>query len=439
MSINITKGYLASYKMQGFKRILFITVFILVYSQEHRSQTDSSVTRKDLLNLFYDCEFCNQAFYRQEINFVNFVRDRRLADVYALLTVNRIGTGGNEYKLFLSGQNKFKGQADTLVFQSEPNATDADLRSGILEILKKGLLKYLVQTDLLKKINYTIELNGDHLMADKVKDKWNFWTFNINGNLNGNANSYQSFLNVSGNISANRTTEKFRTETGGWYNLNTQKFIINDTTTVKGLQSNLGGYHLMAFSVGKHFALGHYATYFQSTVMNLKNSTSYYPGIEYNVFDYAQASRRQLRFIYRIGVRYQDYFERTVYNRIYEWYGIHAFVVQWSQIEKWGSLNLNAGAWHYFNHVKNYNASIYPSIDFNPLKGLRVGLWCGFSMVNDQFFIRATDASASEILLNQVQLKTDYNYNYGINLNYTFGSKFNNVINVRFNLDDNYW
>ena len=195
----------------------------------------------------------------------------------------------------------------------------------------------------------------------------------------------------------------------------------------------------MAFSLGKHWAVGQFATYFQSTQNNLRNSYSYYPGIEYNAFSYAEAGRRQLRFIYRIGARYQDYFETTVYDRKSELYSLHAFVVQWSQIEKWGNLYLSAGAWHYFNYPNNYSASIYPSINFNPLKGLRVGLWCGFSIVNDQFFLRKSEATASEILLKQVNLKTAYNYNYGFNINYTFGSKYNNIVNVRFNLDDNYW
>ena len=70
---------------------------------------------------------------------------------------------------------------------------------------------------------------------------------------------------------------------------------------------------------------------------------------------------------------------------------------------------------------------------------MRVGIWGGFKVVNDQFFLRASDATASEILLNQIQLHTDYSYNFGFEIGYTFGSKYNNIINVRFDIDDNYW
>ncbi|MBP9070391.1 MAG: hypothetical protein KBG47_12845 [Bacteroidia bacterium] len=416
---------------------LFSILFILASLGSLQAQ-DSSVVRNDLPNLFMDCEFCAPQFFKQEITFVNFVRDRRLADIYMLGTANFNAGGAAVLTLYFVGENKFKGQNDTLVYKTVPNMADAEAREGLLNTAKQGLLKYIVKTDLLKKINYTIDV-GEQEQNGKVKDKWNYWVFNINANVDGNANSYQSEFSLNGNLNANRTTEKLRVETGGWYSLNKQKFVIDDSTTVTGLQSNLGSFHLMAFTLGKHWAVGHFATYFQSTQNNLRNSYSYYPGIEYNVFSYAEAGRRQLRFIYRLGARYQDYFETTVYDKKSELYGLHSFVVQWNQIEKWGNLYLTAGGWHYFNYPNNYSASIYPSINFNPLKGLRLGLWCGFSIVNDQFFLRKSEATANEILLEQVKLKTAYNYNYGFNINYTFGSKYNNIVNVRFNLDDNYW
>ncbi len=195
----------------------------------------------------------------------------------------------------------------------------------------------------------------------------------------------------------------------------------------------------MVFSLGKKFALGHFATYFKTTLQNLKHSYSYFPAIEYNLFDYKEASRRQLRFIYRAGMRFQQYYEPTIYAQSSEWLYPHSFVVQWIQIEKWGNINLAAGAWHYLNHTDKYSASLYPSINFNPMSGLRIGFWSDISIVNDQFFLKKGDAGVNEILLNQVELKTDYTISYGVSINYTFGSKYNNIINVRFDINDNFW
>ena len=140
-----------------------------------------------------------------------------------------------------------------------------------------------------------------------------------------------------------------------------------------------------------------------------------------------------------MGARYQQYNERTVLNKTEEWYALHSLVIQYNQIEKWGSISISAGGWHYLNYPDKYSASVYPSISFNPLRGLRINFWSGFQVVNDQFFLRAGDVSAEEILLNQVNLKTDFNLNFGGGIGYTFGSRYNSIVNVRFALNENYW
>lgn len=426
--------------MSKFKFILFCLLFINSLSSQNDSlATDTSLIRKDAPIIFLDCDVCDQQFYRQNINYVNFVRDRRLADVYILVTINQTGSGSTSYNLFLQGSKRFEGITDTVTYNAPANTASLDVKQGVLNSIKHGLLPFLLKTPLAEKITYEVATNGHNTDPEKIKDKWNFWTFNISTNGFSNGNSYSSNYGGSANISINRTTEKLRTETGGWYFYNKQKFKVDDTTTVVGTRSNGGGYHLLAFSLGKHFGVGQFATYFTSLQQNLKNSTSYYPAIEYNVFPYDQATRRQLRFIYRIGARYQDYYETTIYNKNNQWFALHAFVVQYSQIEKWGSVDISAGGFHYLNFPNNYNASVFPSISFNPAKGLRVGMYAGLTWVNDQFFLSAQGATTEEILLSQKQLQTDYNYNYGFNINYTFGSIYNNIINVRFNLDDNYW
>ena len=416
--------------------LLFFVLLNFGYSQETESNSDM---RKYAPQLFFDCEFCNVDYYKQNLSYINFVRDRRMADIYLMITVNTTGAKGNLYKFFLIGEKKFAGQTDTLQLEVPANTAVAEIQEGILNQLKTGLLKYVVQTKLIDHISYTVDLPEEKLSPGKVKDFWNLWTFNVNADFFGSGNSYSKNYNVNYFASANRTTEKLKTETGGWYNMNRQEYQINDSTTINGFQSNSGMYHYIAKALGKHFAFGQFATYFKSTPQNLKHSVSYYPGLEYNYFKYEEASRRQLRFIYRIGARFQEYNERTVYNKLQEWYGLHSLVLQYSQIEKWGSVNISAGGWHYLNYSKNYSASIYPSINFNPLKGLRINLWCGFQIVNDQFFLRASEVSPEEILLNQVNLKTDYNINIGGGIGYTFGSRYNSIVNVRFDMNENYW
>lgn len=414
-------------------------LYLLLIIKTSYSQDAKQFNRDQLPAFFLDCEICDQTFFRQEISYVNFVRDRALADIYSLLTENMVGTGAREYKLFLIGQNRFQGKNDTLTFTALPNAAEAENRDGLLNLMKKGLLKYLVNTDLIHQIEYKINGASDAVSAEQINDKWNFWTITFNSRLNGDANSYQRNLNMRYGFIINRTTDKVRTETGLSYGINNQKFKIDDSTTVTGYQSHTGGYHFLAFTAGKHLAVGQFATFFQSTQQNLSNSFSYFPAVEYNLFDYEEASRRQLRLIYRAGVRFQKYDETTIYNRNSEWLYPHAFVIQWVQIEKWGTINLAAVGWHYLNQRKNYSTSVFPSISFNPANGLRIGFWGDLSIVNDQFHIRRKSSSVNEILLDQIELKTDYMLSYGFNISYTFGSRYNNIINVRFDLNDSFW
>lgn len=414
--------------------------FLCVFGFQNRGNAqEKDLQNENLPKFFLDCDICDQDFYRQEINYINFVRDRYLSDIYSLLTTNLIGTGGNEYNLFLVGQNEFTGINDTLKFQSFPNASHAEIRESILKLIKKGLLKYLVNTNLIDYLNYEINSIKDDFNSNNVKDKWNFWTFNLSSGLKGDGNSYQNNVDMQFGININRTTDKFKIEIGGGYGFNRQNFKINDSVNVIGLQRNTGIYHLMAFSLGKHMAFGQYFTYFQSTQQNLNHAISYFPAIEYNFFEYEKASRRQLRLIYRGGLRYQNYFDLSINNKMKEFLFPHSFVLQWLQIEKWGTLNVALGSWHYLNYSKKYNISVNPSIEFNPISGLRISFWSDLSVVNDQFYLRKSEATTSEILLNQIELETDYMFNYGIRIGYAFGSRYNNVINVRFNLDDNYW
>ncbi|MBK6523893.1 MAG: hypothetical protein IPG08_17170 [Sphingobacteriaceae bacterium] len=94
-------------------RKLFFILSILISFDSFHAQ-DSTVVRKDLPNLFMDCEFCAPQFFKQEITYVNFVRDRRLADIYMLGTANFNAGGAAVLTLYFVGENKFKGQNDTL-------------------------------------------------------------------------------------------------------------------------------------------------------------------------------------------------------------------------------------------------------------------------------------------------------------------------------------
>lgn len=104
-----------------------------------------------------------------------------MADIYLMITVISLGGGGEIYTLYFTGKNKYDGFVDTLRVETIANMSQAEIRAAILSKLKIGLLPYLVKSNLLNSITYSIDMPVEALDASKIKDKWNFWTLNING------------------------------------------------------------------------------------------------------------------------------------------------------------------------------------------------------------------------------------------------------------------
>jgi len=93
-------------------------------------------------SLFLDCQiYCDMIYIKQEINFVNYVRDRQVADIYVLTTSQRAGGGSREVQLVFQGANDFAGMQDTIVFYFQPNASDAADRELLVSNLKKVICK----------------------------------------------------------------------------------------------------------------------------------------------------------------------------------------------------------------------------------------------------------------------------------------------------------
>ncbi len=62
-------------------------------------------------NVFFDCDGrnCNDQYYRTEIDWVNWVRNREVADVHVIMTSLTTGSGGREYRLDFLGHGSQDG------------------------------------------------------------------------------------------------------------------------------------------------------------------------------------------------------------------------------------------------------------------------------------------------------------------------------------------
>lgn len=94
-----------------------------------------------------------------------------------------------------------------------------------------------------------------------------------------------------------------------------------------------------AISITDHWSVGAFLELGGSDYENKDFYYSIKPAIEYSFFDYKKLSKKQVTLTYRIGRIYNDYIERTVFNKTTEGRWEQSLVLGSSVKQKWGNLN----------------------------------------------------------------------------------------------------
>ncbi|MCK4495194.1 MAG: hypothetical protein KAU91_02515, partial [Candidatus Aminicenantes bacterium] len=139
-------------------KVIAILVFAVIcllcvppaFSQE--DQIDIEALKKDAPRVYIDCGMCDIDYIRTEITFVNYVRDRKEAQIHILVTTLRTGSGGREYTFSFIGQHEFEGINDTQKYFSEQADTQDEIREGMVKTLKIGLMSYVGKTPIARRI-----------------------------------------------------------------------------------------------------------------------------------------------------------------------------------------------------------------------------------------------------------------------------------------------
>ncbi len=390
------------------------------------------------LSVFLDCGFrCDEDFIRTEINFVNWVRDRAVADVHVLVTTQTTGGGGTEFTLAFLGLQRYAGVGDTLTFSTQATATDDETRRAMTRVIKTGLVPFIARTTLAERlvVSMTEAPSGAAQPSSQTKrDPWNFWVFTtgLNGNLNGDRNNHFSFLN--GSISARRTTELWKTTFSLNENYNQSTFHLEDTTLVF-IRRSYNFNQLAVRSLGPRLSAGLTSSTGSSTFENKKFSFRVTPAVEYDIFPYSESTRRMLTLQYAVGVEGFRYQSETIYGKLQDVHPLHTLALNLSQNQPWGSVNIGADGGQYLDMTDKNYASLFVGTNVRLFKGFNLNLGGNYSAIRNQIFLPKRDASEQEILLQQRQLATNYSYFVFFGINYTFGSVLNNVVNPRFGRD----
>jgi hypothetical protein len=410
--------------------LLFLAagLFAALPGFSREDQLDIEALKKTAPKVYIDCSSCDIDYIRTEITFINYVRDRKEAQIHILITTQRTGSGGGEYTLAFLGQNEFEGFNDTQKYFSNNTDTDDEIRQGLVKTLKMGLMSYVAKTPISSRIAVSLAAEEE---AAAGKDKWNYWLFSIgaDGFFSGEQ-SYKS-QSVEGNFSANRVTPELKIRLGfsAEHYENHYEF---DEETVDSVLDSLDFSGLVVKSLNEHWSVGGSLKVMSSSFKNIKLSLSPAPAVEYNVFPYSQSTRRQLRCLYTLSFNALTYREMTIYDKTAQNLWSESLSITLDVKEKWGSVSTTVSGSHYFYDLSKYHLTLFTAINLQLFKGLSFFAAGGGSRIHDQIFLPKGEASLEEVLLQRRQLETGYSYFVSVGLSYTFGSIYTNVVNPRF-------
>lgn len=389
-----------------------------------------SQDNEDRLKVFIDCSWCDQDFIKQEVTNLSYVRDRLMADVHVQILSQNTGSGGDMFTFFFYGQNDLKGIDDTLTVSTDLNNTSDEIRRKQIRTMELGLVRYLLKRGYHDQISIGF-IGEDNVESEQAVDKWNNWVFRINGNGSVNGEKQYNSFRLSGGFNIDRVTEKWKIESGFWTNHNVSNYYFEDDTVVsirKSTWIDLSGVR----SISEHFSVGLFSSSFSSLFDNYKVNLTVTPAVEYNFFPYSESTKKQIRVVYKIGGRHNEYHEETIYNRTKETLAFQELGIAAEFQEKWGSINGSVRGSHYFHNIDINRVNFRLGLNLRLFKGFSWRISGNLALIHDQISLPLGDASEEDILLSQRQLQTGYRFWANTGISYTFGSIYNSVVNPRF-------
>jgi len=397
-------------------------------AQEPAPQTDA-------LYVFLDCQtfYCDPDHFRREIPYVNWMRDRQDAQVHILGTSQTTGGGGREHTLTFIGLGDFEGRVDTLVYVSSNTDTEAERRDALVHTVKLGLVPFVAGTPLAQGLRITYEAPGaGPPTVTAAEDPWNLWVFTTSVSVSLDGESEYRYFSGNGSIRADRTADnvKLNFRASGRYSRQETDVPELDTTYVAE-QQRYTFTGLAVWSLSAHWSAGARASVEKYTYQNQDLALLAGPAVEYDIFPYAESTRRQVTLEYRVGVAAYNYSEVTVFDETSEVRPIHTAEIGAGIQQPWGNINVSLEALQYLHDLSQHRIDLFGSLGLRVFRGLDFRLFGSVARVKDQLYLSGAGLTPEERLLRVRAFATDFYYYASIGLSYRFGSKFANVVNPR--------
>jgi hypothetical protein len=321
---------------------------------------------------------------------------------------------------------------DTLVYVSANTDTETEIRDGLVQTVKLGLMPFVAGTPVAHRLHITYEPPPVAQVGAPLEDPWNLWVFttSVNGSLNGE--SEYRYLSGNASISANRTAEnvKLNFRVSGRYSRSETDVPELDTTYVY-TQERYTFSGLAVWSLSDHWSAGIQTSAEKYTYLNQDLALQAGPAIEYDIFPYAESTRRQVTFLYRVGVAAYNYSDVTVFDKTSEVRPIHNAEISAGIQQPWGNVNVSLEAFQFLHDLGQHRIDLFGSLGIRLFRGLNFNIFGEVSRVKDQLYLSGAGLTPEERLLRVRAFETDFYYYGSIGFSYRFGSKFANVVNPR--------
>ena len=397
------------------------------------------------LSVYVDCRTgCDMDFIRTEITYVNWVRDRAVADVHILLTSQEGGAGGQAITAAFLGLRSYAGRGDTLVFNTNPTTTGDERRRGVTRMIALGIVPFVARTPMGQALRITAAGQREVQAVTQTtpaNDPWKAWVFEIG--LNGFTNGERAYTSkeLEGSFEARRVTEAWKHSVEFGYQYRHERFtdsefdsagrVINETT-VFNRRRNWSTELRSIKSISGRVSAGTQVSVVSDTYRNQDLYTQMLAALEYNMFPYSESTRRSWVFRYGIGFNSFRYTDTTIFNKTDETLPVHFVESEFELRQPWGQAFLNASHWAYVQDPAKRRTEINGNLSVRLFRGFNVNFGGGYNWIRDQLYLPKGGGNALDVLLRRRALLTGYEFFAHFGVSYTFGSIFNNVVNPRF-------
>jgi hypothetical protein len=441
----------ADLRLRSAVAILSAGVLAAVLWTPVHAQVAQPLAGSDQLRVFVECEggwrsACDRTHFRNEITFVNWVREPQDAQVHIIVTSQDTGAG-DRYTLDFDGREELDELTDQYVVTTSDTDVQDEQVEALTRTLRLGLVRYAALAGFESAVDVqAVETDGEEGEAttqEVVDDPWDFWVFNIDADIDLESEDIQDSREYGFGFNANRTTEAWKINFRANGDFERQTFELSDTT----IENNQDEWSISGFAVktlGSHWGIGAEIEADNSTQLNRDLLLAGGAGLEWNYFPYSESTRRILLARYVVSVESVEYQDTTVFGFLDETTLKHEVDLDYEAREPWGNANIGASASQFLHRpefpddieeqgaTSFYSVSVRGFVRYRLFRGFSVNISGRYEVVEDQIYLPKSELSDEDILLGRRQLPTDTETSLRVGLSYSFGSIFNNAINPRF-------